>query len=184
MGVGTADGARVQLLEALSQAACAPRYRCSPELEAAATRLLAIAALTPLSTPGSSEEAAATAAAVDIAGEVAAQEECLRRGAELLRSLFAPRYKPGATFDDMDEVLHACSQATHAPRRRMTARATSWDVLSRTPPGRMVSCMGVLARPTRRSVWRRSSNAHTSLRSSRPVRRTRRCGRRCGPAGV
>lgn len=163
----------VQLLEALSQAACAPRYRCSSELEAAATRLLAIASLaSPIPTatteaaPGPAPDAAPETlpaatpearpqAGPDTAAEVASegasdaamagvpataqseaaadggpdaamhplpeveaapgadtgpgaavaqQEEHIRRGAALLRGLFAPRYKPAATFDDMDEV--------------------------------------------------------------------------------
>eukprot|EP00892_Ulva_mutabilis_P007330 jgi/Ulvmu1/496/UM001_0504.1 len=105
------------LLEALARAACAPRYRCSPELEAAATRLLAIASLTPPSAPSGG---AATGTTADISAELDAQEACLRRCAALLRSLFAPRYRPAATFDEVDEVIShraaasTCVCVTHA----------------------------------------------------------------------
>lgn len=62
--------------------------------------------------PAAAEVAPEVATEADAGTEaaVAQQEECIRRGSALLRGLFAPRYKPAATFDEMDEarLCHVC----------------------------------------------------------------------------
>lgn len=80
------------------------------------------------------EDAPEAAAAADAGAEaaVAQQEERIRRGAALLRGLFAPRYKPAATFDEMDEarLCHPLPCSALGLQRGLrfcfTAHAAAW----------------------------------------------------------